>query len=69
MSDPSTLSNFAAVSTTHLHWAAAVDFESKKLACTATLTLERLDAAATEVVLDTNKMVISEVLVNGMRYF
>jgi aminopeptidase N len=56
--DPSSSANVAAFVTTHLVLDLTATFEQKTLAGTAELRLQRRDASATELVLDTRDLVI-----------
>jgi aminopeptidase N len=56
--DPSSYANVSAFVTTHLLLDLTADFDARTLAGTASLTFERLDPAATEVVLDTRDLTI-----------
>ena len=59
--DPNSYSRPDQVKTSHVHLELEIDFEKKILTGHAVLTLERIDAQATTVVLDGRKLVIHEI--------
>ena len=62
--DKFTQSNYTDVRVTHLALDLDVDFDAKVLRGTATLDFERIDPDATELVLDTKGLTISNVMVH-----
>lgn len=60
-SDPSSYANVSAFVTTHLLLDLTADFEARTLSGTVSLTFERRDPSATEVVLDPRDLAIHEV--------
>lgn len=64
--DPSTASNYDAWRTKHTTAALTIDFASKSLRGTVTLSLEsQTDSASTEIILDSSHVSVSRVLVNA----
>ena len=59
--DPASYANVSAFVTTHLLLDLTANFETRTLSGTAVLTLDRLNASAAELVLDTRDLTISRV--------
>merc|ERR1711874_50842 len=58
-SDPNSYSRPDIAKVTHIHLALDVDFDRKILAGSATLSVEKIDSAATQVILDARGMKIA----------